>query len=70
MNTLRACVAALTLSLPLVLPTLAAEEQEPPKLLGPCKVDQLEQPPYAEWFRKGYETGSLAACDTFAARDL
>ena len=24
----------------------------------------------AKWFRRGYETGSLASCDTFAARDL
>jgi thiol-disulfide isomerase/thioredoxin len=36
-------------------PAALAEEQEPPKLLGPCTVEQLEQPPYGEWFRKGYD---------------
>lgn len=33
----------------------AAEEPEPPKLLGRCTMQQLNQEPFAEWFRSGYE---------------
>jgi len=38
------------------LPSLAADAEEPPpKLLGRCSVEELEQPPFAEWFRSGYD---------------
>lgn len=36
----------------------AAEVQtaeEPPMLLGRCSVQQLTEPPYAEWFQSGYD---------------
>lgn len=33
----------------------AATGDEPPKLLGPVGVQQLEAEPYVEWFRPGYE---------------
>ncbi|HXV74949.1 MAG TPA: hypothetical protein VD788_01420, partial [Candidatus Polarisedimenticolaceae bacterium] len=31
-----------------------AQDEEPPKLLGRCTTSQLDQEPYAEWFRAGY----------------
>ena len=33
----------------------SAAEPEPPKLLGRCTAEQLDQEPFAEWFRSGYE---------------
>jgi tetratricopeptide (TPR) repeat protein len=33
----------------------AAEEEEPPKLLGRVHAENLDQEPYDEWFRSGYD---------------
>jgi tetratricopeptide (TPR) repeat protein len=42
------------LLLAVALPAAAADE-EPPKLLGRCSVQQLDEEPFAEWSRKGYD---------------
>ena len=36
-------------------PGAIAEEPEPPKLVGRCIVEQLDEEPFSEWFRSGYE---------------
>lgn len=45
--------------LPLFLMSLAlpsmAHDEEPPKLLGRCTVEQLDEEPFAEWSRKEYD---------------
>jgi hypothetical protein len=45
----------LTLVLSPTASTGAADDDEPPKLLGPCTVKQLETEPFAEWYRSGYK---------------
>ena len=50
-------IVALVL-LALARPVVAADKapaDEPPKLLGKCTVQQMDEPPFAEWFHKGYE---------------
>jgi thiol-disulfide isomerase/thioredoxin len=44
--------------LALAWPVYAVEQAkavEPPKLLGKCTVQQIDEPPFSEWFHKGYE---------------
>jgi thiol-disulfide isomerase/thioredoxin len=47
-------VFSLLMARPLVAADIAPAV-DPPKLLGRSTVAQLEEPPFAEWFHKGYE---------------
>jgi len=44
----------IAISVVLTLPA-AAHDEEPPKLLGRCTAQQLDEEPFSEWSRKGYD---------------
>ena len=50
---MRYCLILLVLSV-FTFP-VAAHDEDPPELLGRCTQQQLDQEPFAEWYREGYD---------------
>ena len=50
--------ALLILAIACAVP-IDAPDEDPPKLLGRCTAQQLDEEPFSEWSREGYACSSL-----------